>query len=164
LGNYEKANEYFETYIKKYPKGDLRFQAEKDIGYIFEQQGEYQKAIEQFKSIETKVPSTMKSQLLLAIGRNHENLEQLDNAVEMYQSIIDSNTSVSWKDKAKERLEILRPGSSLPEEESPEQEVTTEEASEQEVTAEETPEQEVAAEETPEQEVTEDNPAKESNP
>jgi tetratricopeptide (TPR) repeat protein len=122
MGNYDKAYEYFETYIKKYPKGQLRFRAEEDIGYIFEQQGEYQKAIEQFKSIEDKVPSSTKSELLLAIGRNYESLGQTDNAVEIYQNIIDSNTSVSSKNKARERLDILRPGAFLleeSEEESP---------------------------------------------
>lgn len=116
-GNYEKAHEHFKAYIRKYPKGKLRFQAEEDIGYIFEQQGEYQKAIEQFKSIEAKVSSSKKSQLLLAIGRNYESLEQFDNAVEAYQSIIDANTSVSWKDMARERLEILQAGVISPPEE-----------------------------------------------
>lgn len=167
LGNYEKAYEHFKTYIKEYPKEDLCFQAEKDIGYIFEQQGEYQKAIEQFKSIEQKVPSSMKSQLLLDIGRNYESLEQFDNAVEIYQNIIDSNTGVSWKDKARERVDILRPGSSLLEE-TTQEEVTQEETTQEQATQEETTQEEVSPEETPQEEATQeeatpDSPKEESN-
>jgi tetratricopeptide (TPR) repeat protein len=108
LEHYEQAQKYFTLYVEKYPKGKLRFQAEEGIGYIFEQLKEYQKAIEQFKSTEAKAPSSDKSQILLAIGRNYESLGQFDKAIETYQQVVDSNTSVSWKDKARERLEILQ--------------------------------------------------------
>ena len=111
LGNYEKAQQDFNTYITRYPNGNFRLQAEESLGYIFEQQGAYQKAIDQFKSIETKVSPSRRYQLLLAIGRNYESLKQVDPAVKIYQSILEAkDTSESWKDKAKERLDILQTG------------------------------------------------------
>lgn len=111
LGDYEKARQDFSAYVNAYPNGKLRLQAEESLGYLFEQQKEYQKAIEQFKSLEAKVSPSKKGELLLAVGRNYESLQQPENAVKTYQSIVDANTSASWKDKAKERLEILQAGS-----------------------------------------------------
>jgi tetratricopeptide (TPR) repeat protein len=111
LGDYDKALEYYNTYLKKYSNGKLRLQAEEGIGYIFEQKGEYQKAIDQFKSLDAKIPATRKAELLLAIGRNYENLKQTEEAVKTYQSIVDLKATGFWSEKAKERLEILQGGS-----------------------------------------------------
>lgn len=108
LGNYEAAQQYFETYISKHPKGKLRFEAEEGLAYIFEQQGEYQKAIDLLTRIEESAPSARKSLVTLEIGRNYENLEQTDKAIETYQRLIDSNTSGTWKEMARERLDILQ--------------------------------------------------------
>jgi tetratricopeptide (TPR) repeat protein len=124
LGNYDKAQEYFSTYIDKHSKGLLLSEAEESLGYIFEQQKAYQKAIDTFKSVETKVPTAKKSAILLAIARNYESLEKFDDAIATYQSIVDSNTSFSLKNTAKERLDILQAGLNTPvpeksEEESP---------------------------------------------
>lgn len=114
LGNYEQAGEYFSTYIEKYPKGSLLIQAQENIGYIFEQQGKYQQALEQFRNLEAKIPQAKKAQILLAIGRNYETLENVDEAISTYQQIVDSSTSFSWKNKAKERLDILKAGKETP--------------------------------------------------
>jgi len=107
LGNYEDAQNQFTAYVTKYEKGKLRYQSEESLGYIFEQQGEYQKALETFKRIEADAPTSRKSALLLAIGRNYENLGNVEQAIATYQGIVDSNTSANWKDIARERLDIL---------------------------------------------------------
>jgi TolA-binding protein len=135
LGNYEDAQNQFTTYITKYENGTLRYQAEESLGYIFEQQGEYQKALDTFKRIEANVPASRKSALLLAIGRNYENLENVDQAITIYQGIVDSNTSADWKDMARERLEILQPAPLAAVEETEE----TKETEETEETSEDTP-------------------------
>jgi hypothetical protein len=46
---------------------------------------------------------------LLAIGRNYESLGQTEQAIQAYQSLLDSDTSSDWKDMASERMEILNP-------------------------------------------------------
>ncbi len=106
---YADAQKQFSAYLSKYPKGQLRNQAEESLGYVYEQQGDYQQALVTFKQAEANAPASRKSALLLAIGRNYENLGQADQAVETYQRLLDSNTSSSWKDKAQERLAILKP-------------------------------------------------------
>ncbi len=175
--NYEKAQEYFSTYMTKYPKGELQTHAEKSIGYILEQQAKHQQAIDQFKRLEAKISTTDKAEVQLAIGRNYEVLQQFDEAVSVYQEIIDSNTSALWKNTAKERLDILRPPKETPvtetaketpaevkESEKPAVEETTKE------TAQETSEEQPAGdtEETPvaEQDTadTEEEPAAEQTP
>lgn len=106
---YADAQKQFSAYLSKYPKGRLRNQAQENLGYVYEQQGDYQQALVTFKEAEADAPVTRKSVLLLAIGRNYESLEQTEQAIETYQSLLDSNTSSDWKEMARERLDILRP-------------------------------------------------------
>jgi tetratricopeptide (TPR) repeat protein len=163
LGNYEKAWEHFSSYSQKYPKGPLSIEAEKSLGYILEQQGKHQDAIEKFKSLEDKISSTRKAEIQLAIARNYEVLQNVDEAVTTYQVIVDSNTTFSWKDKARERLAILRPEKVTPSAETPEETPAAEEQQEGETkegqpagekttteTSEESPEEQPAPETTEE--------------
>ena len=108
LGNYDQAQEYFSTYRSKYPKGILLTSAEDSLGYIFEQKQDYQQALDMFKGLESKVDTSKKIEILLAIARNYESLEQFDDAITTYQTIVDSDTSFSLKNKAKERLDFLQ--------------------------------------------------------
>jgi TolA-binding protein len=130
MGNYAEAQRQFSTYLSKYQKGTLRYQAEESLGYIFEQQGEYQKALDTFQQLEPNVSASRKSALMLAIGRNYENLGQAEQAIATYQGIIDSNTSSDWKDMARERMDILQPApiaaAEEPEEEAPSETTTSE--------------------------------------
>lgn len=109
MGKYADAQKYFNGYLAKQSKGTLAVQAEISLGYILEQQKEFQKAIDQLKQVESKADSSQKAQILLAIGRNHEQLKQTNEAVAVYQQIVDSNTSSSWKETALERLNTLQP-------------------------------------------------------
>ncbi len=109
IGNYDKAQEYFSTYRQQYPQGAMLTESEKSLGYILAQQGKYQKAIEAFKRVEDKMSSTRKAEIQLAIGRNYEALNNVAEAVTVYQKIVDSNTAFSWKNSARERLDILQP-------------------------------------------------------
>ncbi len=106
---YADAQKQFSAYLAKYPNGQLRNQAEESLGYVYEQQGDYQQALVTFKKAEANAPDSRKSVLLLAIGRNYENLSQTDQAIETYQRVLESNTSSGWKDMAQERVEILQP-------------------------------------------------------
>lgn len=108
LRNYEQAQKYFSSYVSKYPEGKLRDQAEESMGYILEQQAKYQQALDTLKGLESKLPPSRKTAVLLAIARNYEALEKIDDAIAVYQGIVDSNTSFSWKNRAKERLDILQ--------------------------------------------------------
>lgn len=107
-GNYDEAKTFFSAYLKTSSQGPLAIQAEESIGYIFEQQQDYQKAIDAFKRLETRVSDTKKPAILLAIARNYEALGQTAEAMTTYQSVVDSNTSFSLKNTAKERLDILQ--------------------------------------------------------
>lgn len=106
---YADAQKQFSAYLSKYPKGQLRNQAQENLGYVYEQQGDYQQALITFQEAESDAPATRKSALLLAIGRNYENLGQPGQALETYQSLLDSDTSSDWKDMARERMAILNP-------------------------------------------------------
>lgn len=109
-GHYDAARQHFETYITQYPRGELVAQAKESLAYVYEQQGEYQRALEQLQSIDhPNLSASKQSQIRLAIGRNYENLQQKEKAIETYQHILDSNTSGSWKNMARERLDILQP-------------------------------------------------------
>lgn len=107
-GNYDEAKTLFSAYLKTSSQGTLAIQAEESIGYIFEQQQDYQQAIDAFKRLEAKVSDTKKPAILLAIARNYEALGQTAEAITTYQSVVDSNTSFSLKNTAKERLDILQ--------------------------------------------------------
>jgi len=106
---YADAQKQFSAYLAKYPNGQLRNQAEESLGYVYEQQGDYQQALITLQKVEANAPDSRKSVLLLAIGRNYENLSQTDKALETYQRVLESNTSSGWKDMAQERVEILQP-------------------------------------------------------
>ncbi|GAK54816.1 TPR repeat protein [Candidatus Vecturithrix granuli] len=107
-GNYDEAKMLFSAYLKAYAQGTLAVQAEESIGYIFEQQKDFQQALNTFKRLETRVSDTRKPAILLAIARNYEALGQTEQAITTYQSVVDSNTSFSLKNTAKERLDILQ--------------------------------------------------------
>lgn len=107
-GNYDEAKTFFSGYLKTFSEGPLAVQAEESIGYVLEQQQDYQQALDTFKRLESKVPDTRKPAILLAIARNYEALGQTEQAITTYQSVVDSNTSFSLKNTAKERLDILQ--------------------------------------------------------
>ena len=65
-------------------------------------------------TLEKNASSAQKVELLLAIARNYEALEELEQAVATYQRIVDSSTSFSLKNKAIERLAILQTGQAEP--------------------------------------------------
>jgi tetratricopeptide (TPR) repeat protein len=108
LGNYDQAQEYFSTYRSKYPKGILVSSAEESLAYVFEQKQDYQQALDIFKGLASTVDSSKKIEILLAIARNYESLDQFDDAIASYQTIVDSDTSFSLKNQAKERLDFLQ--------------------------------------------------------
>lgn len=150
-GQYAEAQEYFTTYLDKYSEGALTVQAEESLGYIQEQQQNYQQALDTFKTLEAKAPESKKPSILLAIGRNYEALEQPEDAMDIYQQVIDSNTSFSLKNTAKERLDILRAAQKTPAVIAPQEEAaaTPSEATPAAEPAEPAQDSEKAAEETP---------------
>ncbi|MDY0092141.1 MAG: tetratricopeptide repeat protein [Candidatus Vecturithrix sp.] len=107
-GNYDEAKTFFSDYLKTFSKGPLAMQAEESIAYVLEQQQDYQQALDTFKRLETRVSETRKPAILLAVARNYEALGQTESAIAAYQSVVDSNTSFSLKNTAKERLDLLQ--------------------------------------------------------
>ncbi len=107
-GNYDEAKTFFSDYLKTFSKGPLAMQAEESLAYVLEQQQDYQQALDTFKRLETRVSEARKPAILLAVARNYEALGQTESAIAAYQSIVDSNTSFSLKNTAKERLDLLQ--------------------------------------------------------
>ncbi len=107
-GSYDQAQEYFSRYVSKHPKGTLVNSAQESLGYILEQQQSYQKAIDVFTELEKSVEGSQKTEIQLAIARNYEALDNDDDALAIYQEIIDSSTTAALKKQAKERLEIVQ--------------------------------------------------------
>ena len=123
--NYSQAREYFSQYLKKYAQGALALRAKEGLSYIFEQEGDYQKALESLKELEKSVSDAKKADIQMAIARNYRSLGQKDEAMKIYQAIVDSSTSVAVKNQASESLEILQSSQEFPppsktEESSPE--------------------------------------------
>ncbi len=107
-GNYDEAKTFFSDYLKTFSKGPLAMQAEESLAYVLEQQQDYQQALDMFKRLETRVSEARNPAILLAVARNYEALGQTESAIAAYQSIVDSNTSFSLKNTAKERLDLLQ--------------------------------------------------------
>lgn len=149
---YDEAQAYFSTYLKKYSEGSLAIQAEESLGYIQEQQQNYQKALDIFNTLEAKVSESRKPAILLAMARNYEALEQPQDAISTYQRVIDSNTSFSLKNTARERLDILQAAQRTPAEitAAPQEQPAADASEEQPTTEQPTPEEPV--EESPAQE------------
>ena len=112
--NYTEAREYFSTYLKKHAEGKLALNAKESLAYVFEQEGEYQKAIESFKELEKSVGDAKKADIQLALARNYRSLDQKDEAAKIYQAIIDSSTSAAVKEQATEALAIVQSDQEFP--------------------------------------------------
>jgi tetratricopeptide (TPR) repeat protein len=149
--NYAEAREYFSSYIKKYADGPLALSAKESLAYIFEQEGDYQKAIESFKELEKSVSDAKKADIQLALARNYRSFGQKEEAAKIYQSIMDSSTSVAVKNQASEALEIVKSDQEFP---PPAKEEATSSEAEESVEAEAAPEVEVVEEAQPEVEAT----------
>lgn len=107
---YAEAQQQFDAYLSTYPEGQLRYQAIQSLGYIYEQQGDYQQALVTFQDAEANAPDSQKAAVWLAIARNQENLGQTDQALATYQRVLDDEDVASgWKDMATERLNLLNP-------------------------------------------------------
>ncbi|MCP4404820.1 MAG: tetratricopeptide repeat protein, partial [bacterium] len=112
--NYTQAREYFSQYLKKYAQGKFALNAKESLAYIVEQDGDYQKAIEGFKALEKSVNESRKAEVQLAIARNYRSLDRKEEAMKIYQEIVDSSTTVSVKNQAREALDILESGQEFP--------------------------------------------------
>ncbi|PID59053.1 hypothetical protein CSB45_01195 [candidate division KSB3 bacterium] len=107
-GNYPEAREYFSTYVKRYADGQLALSSQKSLAYIFEQEGEYRKAVESFKALEESVTDAQKAGIQMDLARNYRLLGEKEHAAALYQAVIDSSTSAAIKSQAREALEIVR--------------------------------------------------------
>ncbi len=58
---YTDAQKQFSAYLSKYPQGQLRNQAEESLGYVHEQQGDYQQALVTLKEAESNAPDSRKT-------------------------------------------------------------------------------------------------------
>ena len=106
-GKYDDAKKMFDRYLAESPNGILAMNAEEGLAYILEQQQKFQEALAAFKALENKVSAGRQTEIQLAIARNDEALKDIESAKMIYKNIMNSNTAVALKNKAKDRLEIL---------------------------------------------------------
>lgn len=85
-GEYEKAGEAYARVISDYPESDLLGEAYEGLGYVAEEQGEFEQAIAQYtKALETTGTFASKRQDF-NIGRVHERLKDFTAAKQAYEA------------------------------------------------------------------------------
>ena len=105
---YDEAVFTYREFITRFGKHPLAPVIRQSLGYILEEKGQLQEAVEQFEKIAKDPESSyIKAQVRLDAGRCYEKLGQLNSAVTAYKDIIGSFPESSCAKMAKYRLEDL---------------------------------------------------------
>lgn len=105
---YDEAVFTYREFITRFGKHPLAPVIRQSLGYILEEKGQLQEAVEQFEKIAKDPESSyIKAQVRLDAGRCYEKLGQLNSAVAAYKDIIGSFPESSCAKMAEYRLEDL---------------------------------------------------------
>lgn len=100
----------FQKILEKYPESEWADNAQFGLGLIYEELGEYQKAIEELEKVVTNYPKGDKApNALFGIGEIYERrLKNNSQAINAYQNLVNNYPGSRWVLMARERIEILR--------------------------------------------------------
>lgn len=100
----------FQKVLEKYPESEWADNAQFGLGLIYEELGDYQKAVEEFGKVVINYPKGDKaSNALFGTGEIYERrLKNNSQAIETYQKLVDNYPGSRWAPMARERIERLR--------------------------------------------------------
>ncbi|MEK6764617.1 MAG: tetratricopeptide repeat protein [Planctomycetota bacterium] len=105
---YDEAVFTYREFITRFGKHPLAPVIRQSLGYVLEEKGQLQEAVEQFEKIAKDPESSyIKAQVRLDAGRCYEKLGQLNSAVAAYKDVIGSFPESSCAKMAEYRLEDL---------------------------------------------------------
>ena len=91
LKQYEKAVETYRKFLDSGPgEGLYRLLALQNLGYAYEGQGDYQKALDSFQSLVAKGKSFLQPSGYLNMGRCYEKLDKREEALKTYRIFLET--------------------------------------------------------------------------
>ncbi len=98
----------YREFIARFSKHPLAPIIRQSLGYVLEEKGQLEEAVEQFEKIANAPESTyLKAQVKLDTGRCYEKLGQLNSALAAYKDVISSFPESSCAKMAEYRLEDI---------------------------------------------------------
>jgi len=108
IGNYGKAIESYEKYIKEGKDPDLfAIDAYRGLGYAFIEEGKYPEAIKIYKDFIKKDGKSLNDTFLWDIGWCYEKLGDLKSAKEFYKKIVDRYPNSVHKSEAEKKVKAF---------------------------------------------------------
>ena len=107
---WSQAEEIFYRMYEQKGRSHLREISIYNAAIAAEEQGNYEQAItylEMYVADYSTVGSPLISRALFTLGRLHERIDDTDNAIRLYQQVIDQHSGSGWVDLSKNRLVIL---------------------------------------------------------
>jgi tol-pal system protein YbgF len=100
----------FQKVLEKYPESEWADNAQFGLGLIYEELGDYQKAVEELGKVVINYPKGDKaSNALFGTGEIYERrLKNNSQAIETYRKLVDNYPGSRWAPMARERIERLR--------------------------------------------------------
>jgi tetratricopeptide (TPR) repeat protein len=107
LGQYDEAVSLYNQYLDTYkPKGTYSAQALVSIGYVYEEKGEYQKAIDLFQEVVDNYPDyLLHDTVFMELARCYEQVKAWDKAKEAYQKVVMNYSDSPMLSEAQRKLE-----------------------------------------------------------
>lgn len=100
----------FQKVLEKYPESEWADNAQFGLGLIYEELGDYQKAVEELGKVVKDYPKGDKApNALFGMGEIYEKkLKNNSQAIDAYQKLVDDYPGSRWAPMARERIEKLR--------------------------------------------------------
>ena len=107
LAKYDEAVSLYNQYLDQYkPEGAYCAQALVSLGYIYEEKGEYQKAIELFQEVIHNYPDyLLHDTVYMELARCYEQVKEWDKATEVYQKVVMNYSDSPILNEAQQKLE-----------------------------------------------------------
>ena len=94
LARLKEAEVGFNDYLLQYAGGEFSARARQGLGFVFEERGEFQKAIDVYRKVYVDYPeSYLSPQAILSVGRCYEAMGLWEKAKESYEKLV---TSYPW--------------------------------------------------------------------
>lgn len=108
--SFAQAGLEFQKVLEKYPESKWADNAQFGLGLIYEELGDYQKAIEELGKVAANYPKGDKApNALFGMGELYEKkLKNNSQAIDAYQKLTDGYPGSRWAPMARERIERLR--------------------------------------------------------
>ena len=104
-GKYQQAIDLYNTSLKDFEKQPVIYsQILSSLGYAYEQQQEYSKAISYFEKISTAPGQILRDEALFHLGRLYNKSGQPEKSKEAYQKILSDHPDYIYIDIVKERI------------------------------------------------------------